>query len=114
MEVKLAFLRQWDELFAAVGKLKIEELKNHAAMMLIERIDDDNALNILKMSNKYEHAELRLSAFNKFKACHPKIEFKDEWAEDVDMLIKILDAFNMKEEAIRKAEEEFKKLVTTF
>jgi len=98
-------------LFAAAGKLKIEELKEYAATKLIDQTDEKNALDILKISNKYEHDELRQFAYGKIKEENPKIEFKDEWSKDVETLIKIIEAFKMKEEAIKKAEEEFKNLI---
>jgi len=98
-------------LFAAAGKLRIQELKDFAANKIIDHIDAEKSLDILKLSNKYDHEGLRQSAFDKVKECHPKIEFKDEWAEDIDTLVKIVEAFKMKEEAIKKAEEEFKNLI---
>ena len=99
------------DLFAAAGKLKIESLKDLAATMIIAMIKTENALDILKLSSKYEHEELKLAAFKKIKEKYPKIDFNDDWIKDVDTVINIIEAYKMKEEAIKKAEEEFKKLV---
>jgi len=99
------------DLYVAAGKLKIEGLKNLAAQKIIDSMKTQNALDVLKLSNKYEHEELRLKAFKKLGKNYPKIDFKAEWSKDVDKMIKVIEAFKMKEEMIRKAEEEFKKLV---
>jgi len=91
-------------LFAAAGKLKIEELKNFSAIKIIELINAENALEILNVSNKYEHEELRQKAFEEIKKKYPKIEFEDAWIHDGDKIEKILDYF-MK---IKKLEEGFR------
>lgn len=98
-------------LFATAGKLKIDDLKNFAAKKLINKIKDENSIDILRLSNKYEHNELRICAYENIKKENPKISFRDEWSKNVDTVIEIIEAFKMKEEAIRKAEEEFESLI---
>ncbi|KAL7013124.1 hypothetical protein ACKWTF_015206 [Chironomus riparius] len=97
-------------LFAAAGKLKIQELKNYAATKLIDQINEDNVIDILNVSKNYEHEELRTKAFEEVKKKYPKIEFKDEWAANPEKLIKIIEIIKKKEEAVRKIEEAFKEL----
>jgi hypothetical protein len=94
-------------IFAAAGKLKIKELKNHAAMKLMDQIDKNNALDIFKISKRYEHDILRQCAFNKIKEEYPKIKFQEEWAVNVNAVVEIIKAFEMKVEIIKKAEEEY-------
>jgi len=98
-------------LFAAAGKLKIEELKDYAAFKLMNQIDDENALDILKISNKYDHEALRQEAFKGIKKKYPNVELKDEWAADTEKLEKVFNIIKQREEADRKMEEEFKKLM---
>lgn len=98
-------------LFMAAARLKINMLKDFAAKKLLKIIDAKSAFTILKLSNNYNHDELRQAAFVEIKNDHPKIEFKDDWANDPELVRKIIDAFKLKEEAVRKAEEEFKKLI---
>jgi len=96
------------DLFVAAGKLKIDMLKDYAAKKLIETIETENALDVFKLSNKYEHDGLKLAAFAKIKVEYPNIEFKDEWESDVKTVIKIIKAYNVKMAIMRKAEEDFK------
>ncbi|KAL7013227.1 hypothetical protein ACKWTF_015275 [Chironomus riparius] len=96
-------------LFAAAGKLKIKELRKFAGNKVIEQIDEDNAIDIFKLGFKYDNAEIMQKAFDKIKEKYPKIIFKDEWAVDPDKVIKIIEIFKKKEEAMRKIEEEFEK-----
>jgi len=98
-------------LFAAAGKLKIEKLKNFAATKLMNQIDDDNALDVLKLSNKYDHEELRREAFKGIKKKYPNVELKDIWAADTEKLEKAIEIIKQREEADRKMKEEFKKLM---
>jgi len=95
------------DLYAAAGKLKIEGLKNLAAQKIIDSMKTQNALDVLKLSNKHEHEELRQAAYQKIKNDYPKIDFKAEWSKDVDKMIKVIEAFKMKEEA----EENFLNLI---
>lgn len=101
------------ELFAASGKLKIEELKEFAALKLLGMVDGDNALRILSISNKYGHEQLKQRAFEVIKNHHPEIKFGDELIEDSCKVATAIQLFRSKEEKIRKAkrimEEETRK-----
>ena len=98
-------------LFAAAGKLKILDLKEYAAIKVTYTIDKDNALEVFKLSNKYEDDALRMKAFNELKKIYSKLIFKDEWAVNPEKVSKIVDMYKKKEEAMRKIEEEFEKSV---
>ncbi|CAG9809060.1 unnamed protein product [Chironomus riparius] len=69
------------QLFIAASRLKIAELQNFSATKVFDQINAENALYILKMSNKYNHAWLMQQTFNKIKEIRPKIELEDEWAK---------------------------------
>jgi len=94
-------------LFAAAGKLKIEKLKNYAGNKVIELIDEDTAVDIFRLGFKYDNPDMRQKSFDKIKEKYPKINFKDEWAVDPEKVMKIIEIFKKKEEAMRKIEEEF-------
>jgi len=94
-------------LFAAAEKLEIDELKNFAASKIIVMIDQDNALEIFKLSNKYGHEELSKKAFNEFKKLYPSCKFKDEWITNTEIVVKVIEQLKQAEEAIRKLEKEF-------
>jgi len=98
-------------LFAAAGKLRIEDLKDFAGMRLINQVNEENALDVFKMSSTYGGDDLRQRAFEEIKKKYPKITFEDEWSMDVDTVMRIIQAFKAKEDAIRKAEEEFECLI---
>jgi len=57
-------------LFAAAGMLKIKELKNFAALKIFNQLNKENALEVFKLSSKYEHDELKQEAFNILKKAH--------------------------------------------
>ncbi|KAL7013207.1 hypothetical protein ACKWTF_015262 [Chironomus riparius] len=94
-------------LFAAAGKLKIQELKNHAAEKVISQIDEDNALKILYEASKYEHDKLARAAFEKIKKKYPRMHFKDKWMKQPEKLQKILEVIHKKGEAMKEIEEVF-------
>ncbi|CAG9811145.1 unnamed protein product [Chironomus riparius] len=64
-------------LFSAAGQFKIEELKEFAAIKLINHIDAESALEVLNFSEKYEHEELRQAALNIMKNKYPEVELID-------------------------------------
>ncbi|KAL7013128.1 hypothetical protein ACKWTF_015209 [Chironomus riparius] len=94
-------------LFAAADKLKIQELKNYAAAKIIQMITEENALDILKLGNKYDHEEMRFRAFEEVKKKYPNIGFKAELATDMDSIDKLIEAVKRKEEIEREIEKMF-------
>lgn len=106
-DVELNYLH----LFAATGQLKIKNLKDYAAKKIIEQINEENVIEILKLSNKYDHEELRYKSFQKIKEKYPKIPFIDDWQKDDDKILKIIEAFEECEEAVKKAHEKFKSIL---
>jgi hypothetical protein len=101
-------------LFAAAGKLKIEELKNYAAAKIIDKIDPENAFEVLNQSHKYKVTVLWEKAFEEIKKKYKNIEIKDEWAKEPEKLLRIVQNFKLKEDAKRKYEEEIRKLDEQF
>jgi len=99
------------QLFAAAGKLKIQELKNYAALKIIETITSENSFEILSLSNKYEHKELRQKAFDEIKKKYTRIEFKDEWASKPESLLKIIEVYEKKLASVLKLEEDLKNMM---
>jgi hypothetical protein len=89
------------KLFAAAGRLKIDELKNFAGEKILELFDDFNALEILCLANKYGHDEMRRRAFEEIKKMYPKIDFKDEWSMDIKKIEKAIDSFAKLERELR-------------
>ncbi|KAL7013148.1 hypothetical protein ACKWTF_015219 [Chironomus riparius] len=94
-------------LFAAAGKLKIQELKELSATKLIDRFKKNNVLEIFKLSNKYEHEELRKEAFAKLKAYYQNYKFKDEWIARPEVVEKAIEQYKKAEDEIRKLENDF-------
>ena len=94
-------------LFAAAGKLKIQELKDFAATKLTSILHENNALEILKLSNKCGHEGLSKKAFDKIKKKYPKINFEDSWIYDATKIEEIIKAFEKKEAELQDLEEKF-------
>ncbi|KAL7042047.1 hypothetical protein ACKWTF_000995 [Chironomus riparius] len=81
------------KLFRAAGVLKIEDLKNFAGVKACNSIRKENAVEVLKLSSKYEHEELKNCAFDQIKKFYPKIKFDNNWIRDIK---KILGAIEKK------------------
>ncbi|KAL7023678.1 hypothetical protein ACKWTF_012737 [Chironomus riparius] len=97
------------QLFAAAGRLKIKRLTNFAAEKLLNQVNSENALEILKLSNKFKYKELRQKAIEEFKRKYPNV--RDEWLENQEKLNNIVEMFKDKEDAIRKFEQKFKEML---
>ncbi|CAH1727797.1 unnamed protein product [Chironomus riparius] len=94
-------------LFAAAGQLKIIDLMNFSAKHILKIMNKQNALELLRLSNKYEHNEIRQKAFDVIKARYPKITFKDKLVMEPETVCKLIELFERKEEAIKKLEKDF-------
>jgi len=102
------------QLFASAGKLKIEDLKNYAALKLLDQITSENAFEIFKLSNKYNQNELRQQSFLEIKKKFPKIKFHVGMEADPEKVGIIVEKFIKKEEAIKKLEEEIQMIEDEF
>jgi DNA repair exonuclease SbcCD ATPase subunit len=58
-------------LFAASGRLQMKELLDITARILMEKVDPDNAPDVIKLCKKYGHEELRKKAFIELKKSFP-------------------------------------------
>jgi len=94
-------------LFAAAGLLNIKDLMNFSARHILKKINDQNALDVLRLSNKYQQNELRQKAFNEIRKKYTKITFKDKLASEPENVVKLIERFRKKEEAIKRLEEDF-------
>jgi len=97
-------------LFAAAGKLKITKLVEHAAENLINHVDEENALEILRLSASFKLVDLRLKAFNLLKKKYCDIKFEEDWLENPEKLIKVVTMLKKKEEILKKFDQEFKEV----
>lgn len=83
------------EVFAAAGKLKIKGLMNITASKLIKSMDNEKNLEILykilNFAHKFEHADLRLRAFDGIKKHFPGSQLKDDLARQPEKLKKIIE-----------------------
>lgn len=91
------------EVYDAAGRLQINELKDFCAEELLETVTDENALEILLLSNKHGNYDLKMKAFNTIKKMFPDKKFKDDLADDPETIQKMLFVR-------KKLEEEFESL----
>lgn len=78
------------EIYEAAGKLEITELKDFCAEQLLETISEENALEILLMSNKFNNYDLKMKSFDAIKKMFPDKKIKDELADDPETIKKML------------------------
>ncbi|KAG5666401.1 hypothetical protein PVAND_014430 [Polypedilum vanderplanki] len=84
-------------------KLEIDEIKNYSLNKLFESLNEENALEILTLANKFDIEILRTKAFEEIQKVFPERELKIEIATDVGKIKKLI-------EAKKKFDEEFKNL----
>jgi len=92
------------QLFSAAGRLKIKELKDYAAKKVINIVGSENALEVLSLSNKYEHDGLMQKAFQEIKKKYPESKFKDELISDREKVEKFIEFLKKIEEAEKSIE----------
>jgi hypothetical protein len=77
-------------LYTTASKLQIKDLKEYAAMKIMDSINGDNALEIFELSCKYDHEELKIKAYAEIKKKYPLMYFSDEWLIKSEMFGKII------------------------
>ncbi|CAG9811196.1 unnamed protein product [Chironomus riparius] len=97
-------------LFTAAGKLKIEKLLKFAGSKIINEINQENALTIFTISASFGLNDLKQKSFHFIKIKYKKINIKDYWIHNPETLIKIIEKFKKKEEAVKEFEKELDKL----
>lgn len=66
-------------LYAAASRLDIVELKTFAASKVMDNINQQNAVEVLMLSNKHKHYEMKQKAFEEIKKSYP--EFPSIWMD---------------------------------
>ncbi|KAG5669244.1 hypothetical protein PVAND_017136 [Polypedilum vanderplanki] len=80
------------EIFIAASLLKIKNLKEIAALELLEKIDEKNALEVLMASNKFNHQEMRQKSFEIIQTKIFPVRLIDEkFAKQPEMLKELIE-----------------------
>ncbi|KAL7013122.1 hypothetical protein ACKWTF_015204 [Chironomus riparius] len=98
-------------LFAASGKLKIDELREYAGTKLVNMINKENAVEVFKLSSTYGGFSLRQKSYEIIKNIYSEISFEDKWFKDPEFVLGVVQAFHAREDAIKKANEDFDKFI---
>jgi hypothetical protein len=98
-------------MLSAASRLKIKILTDHAAENLYDQLNEENALNIFKISHKYQQDELRKHSYDEIKHLYLGIKFKDEWINDPDKVEKIIQEYIKMEADIQALRDKFKNLL---
>lgn len=96
------------EVLAAAHKLDVEPMKTFAEENLLLKIDEKNAFEILKVSNKFNSTKLISASFEVVKMLMPTKIFKDKWQNEPAKIEKLFDAKKQMEEKILTAQNKFK------
>ncbi|KAG5670677.1 hypothetical protein PVAND_000925 [Polypedilum vanderplanki] len=99
------------QLFIASRRLKIEKLIHFAADKLIDEISPENALEILKMSNKYGNEKLQKKSFDEIKKILNNIKISDDLIKDTEKLQKMLEVKIKQNKIMEVLNEEMSKLL---
>lgn len=78
------------EIYSAASRLEMNQLAQFASKRVAKIINQDNAYEILKLSNKYDDDTLRSAAFKEFKKIFPNQNFSHEIATQPEALAKIM------------------------
>lgn len=96
------------EIFMAAGTLNLLELQKISLDILVDTVEDSNALEMLKLSNKYNHTELRQKSFEEIQKFFEDKPLKPELAFDYEKVLKLVEAKKKIEEMMKSLEEEMK------
>lgn len=98
------------QLYAAAGRLKIEKLKNFAAEKLIDEINENNAIEILALADKYENKNLHQKSFQEIKKILCAFKIRDDLAMEPEKLKNLLQIKKKKDVTMKVMNEKFTKM----
>lgn len=78
------------DIYTAAGKLDVHELRDFCAEELMESVNDENALELLLLTNKFGNYDLKMKAFETIKKMFPDRKLRDELADDPETIQKML------------------------
>jgi len=77
------------KIYAAATKLEIQKLRDYVESELLKNINEDNAYEVLVMSNNYESNELRTQAFAEIRRIFKEKRLKDDLAYKPEAIAKL-------------------------
>lgn len=96
-------------LFAAAGRLKLENLKNFCADMFT--ITTDNAFDYLNLSIKHDCEKLRQKSFQIIKSYLNEVDISDDMANQPEKLKSMFEVKKKREQIMKEMDMEFKKFL---
>ncbi|KAL7011672.1 hypothetical protein ACKWTF_014386 [Chironomus riparius] len=81
----------YNHLYAAASRLDILELKKFAASKVMDKINQQNAVEVLMLSNKHKHYEMKQKAFEEIKKSYP--EFPSIWMDKPKKVKDFIEVF---------------------
>jgi Leucine-rich repeat (LRR) protein len=104
----------YKDIFVAAGRLGLKELIHFSGNKLIDSVNLDNAFEMLKLSNLYEHYELRMKSFVEVTKLFPGKELKEELAVQPDKIQKLFECKRKYDESVKTLEREFENACKRF
>lgn len=98
--------RNAKEIFMAAGRLKMKELQDISSKILVNLVSESNAVEMLKLSNKYNHEELREKSFEEIQKFFNDKPLKSELAYDYEKVFKLIEAKKKIDEMMKSLEDE--------
>lgn len=80
------------ELYALAVKYELPELKSICEQMVIERLDESNALEVFDLGNRHGSQQLKALAFNEIKSMFPEATLNNDLVNHPDKLKELVEA----------------------
>lgn len=95
------------ELFALSSKYNVPALKSYWEKIVIQNLDDSNALEIFTLGHLHDSEEMKRLAFKEIKKLVPRVSLPDDLVHHPERLKEIVDAGMTLKRKIQEAEDEF-------
>lgn len=94
------------EVFKLAEKYDVKELRDMCEAILIDTIEENNAVEILELGRLYDKNNLKNLAFRKIREALPEKFFRDEWIDQPDRLKRIMDTKLLLESLFRESDSD--------
>lgn len=98
------------ELFSLSANCKIELLKTKSKEMVMEKLDQENALEIFTLGYQYDTLDMQQLAFDEIKKMFPGVEFSEDLMMDIASLKELVEGNRNMKRKVFEADQENQKI----
>jgi hypothetical protein len=93
------------ELFALAAKNEVPKMKSIAEEIILQNVNEKNAIEVLNLGNRYGSEELKEKAFEEIQKMFPNVALPSEFKDQPEDIEKLIEGDRKRKRKIKEVEE---------